>query len=643
MTPEDFLKGIKKDIAPRTSLKRNIRGSITKRIQNDSPLFAELQNAVTPKKTAKDTVWKRISPFVDLPQVATFERIRGTLHPERRFHEKVREQVLTRITMPAKEALLRTQGFKWSAAFVLVALLVRMSPMLFIASPTVAESQNILLPTHGEVAVSIGGMWQPVERELALEPGMIIRTHGGQASLVFGDYGVIRIDEKTTIAVNDLSARLETASEILPMATLLTGRIWVQGLLPQDLRPLEIATSAGHIAVHEGSVSIAEDDYVNVEVYDRSAVVYKNGEQTYLTAGERTELYEDNAVLLVKKIPAKWFQYAWVDENFKRDAVHRHDIAQMQHERRIAKAGITPDSPLYPVKRFAEAVDVLMTLTDKSRVEKQLRHAETRLNEAAALIYNGDNADSALQEYKKVLNTIANGEADKSLAEFLVQRALAESQANIAAALPGDEAYAIKKTVLETSASIESPVIKPQQAQGELLLDGLAVMLRAVDEGRTDMIRTVWSDLHHHLAMVEDESLALNPSMYKEAQTLLTFLAASLNTASSRGIAIDPELLDDLAAYLPPTQSEVATVTLTEEEVQSIVDRIRVNIFTYDLTQPRINQFIYEMRQLANHPDLGRILRRLAIALPEGPESFPDRVYKEIVRLRWEKAAQETI
>ena len=67
-----------------------------------------------------------------------------------------------------------------------------------------------------------------------------------------------------------------------------------------------------------------------------------------------------------------------------------------------------------------------------------------------------------------------------------------------------------------------------------------------------------------------------------------------------------------------------------------IVMGIKEKIFVYDMTKSRINQFIAEMKALDGHPDQGRILRRLAMTLPDGPESFPDKVYKEIVKLRWE-------
>ncbi|MBT7494597.1 MAG: hypothetical protein HN666_05185, partial [Candidatus Peribacter sp.] len=249
------------------------------------------------------------------------------------------------------------------------------------------------------------------------------------------------------------------------------------------------------------------------------------------------------------------------------------------------------------------------------------------LNEAAALIYEGENADVALSAYTETVKLLAEDFEQGSLAQLLIQQAISESAAQYSAVQPGDESYVITKTVLEASGE--------ETAKGTLLLDGLAMLVRAVDEGDSNIVRSVWLDLQPYLLTLEEEDIAMHPLMYKEAKTLLAFLATSLHVASNRGVDIDAELLSDIASYLPPP-TDTTTVVLSEEEVMEIVMGIKKKIFLYNLTHSRINQFIAEMKALDGHPDQGRILRRLAMTLPDGPESFPDKVYKEIVKLRWE-------
>jgi len=637
MDYNSFFSGINKDLTPNEKMKSRIGNRIQSRISSTENVFVQLRKEVQPRAHAKNTIWNRIAPSVNSPVVETLENMKDLLTPSESFRQSLRSKILRSLQSldPVQTEAAGPVVLKWVASFALFALFVQMSPMLFIASSTVAKTEVVLLPTRGQVSVSIGGMWQTVDRELVLESGMLLRTHDGEASILLHDDGVIRLAEMTTLEVNDLSDRLDAVSSLEPVITLYTGKVWVQGLVPAQLPGITIASSFGSVTVNKGSVSIAEDDHVDIDVYDRSASVTRNGEEAYLASGERTQLFEDNPVFLVKKIPNKWYQYAWADQNLQRDAVHRHDIAQQQHERRIAQAGILPTSRLYPVKRFAELMDVMMTFDTEVRVQKRLQLAETRLNEAAALINDGEKADVALSDYKATLQLLATDYQDGSLTDHLIKQAIRESASQYSAVQPGDESYVITKTVLEASADLPTQVGVEEHAKGTLLLDGLAVLVRAVEEGKSDIALTVWSDLQPYLEVFEDENLAMNPLMYKEAKTLLAFLATSLHDASSRGIGIDPVLLNDIASYLPaPTDTSV--VTLSEEEVMEIVMGIKEKIFVYDMTKPRINQFIAEMKALEGHPDQGRILRRLATSLPDGPESFPDKVYKEIVKLRWE-------
>ena len=640
MTPEKFLKGLQKDLHPSADLKARIQKSVQSRITSESPLFSDLRSAVTPKKVLQTTVWSRISSQIELPQADTFTRIKIAFQPSAELKEQIKARVLASLE-PVQQIAYWPLTLKWTAAFALFGILVRISPMLFIASPTVADTEALLIPTTGNVYVSVEGMQVEVERQMTLLPGMMIQTGEGEVTFILNDDGAARLAPYTTVTINDVSDRLEVASEILPSITLHSGKLWMYGITPKPTRQLAVKTRNGLVAVNEGSVSIAVEDEVAVEVFDRSATVYRNGEPTFLTSGERIALSDDK-VLLVKKIPAKWYQYTWADQNLKRDAVHRHDIAQMQHERRIAQAGILPSSPMYNVKRFAELMDLWMTFGQEESLKKQLQVAENRLNEAAALIYNGDEAGIVLEEYRDTLQAIAGGEHHGSLAEFLVQRALVESAAQMSAALPGDESYVIKKMVLETSAELSDGLARQEDAQGTLLIDGLAVMMRSADEGRIDLVQSVWSDLHPYVLTLENEELSLDPAIYKEAKMLLSFLASSLHIANKRGASVDPELLDDIAMYLPAPK-DTTDVSLSEEEVMHIVMTIKEKIFVYHMTQSRINQFIAEIKALNGHPDQGRILRRLALNLPDGPESFPQRVYKEIVKLRWEYAAGEVI
>ena len=640
MNLESLLQGLNQDIRPTPDLKARIRERVTARIRQESPLFAAMREDVHPNRKLQKDIWKRIAPNVSAQSAAALADLRDELTPSEALRLAILDRVFPRLHPQLRISLRSFRPLKWAAAFVLCAFFVRVSPMLFLASPTVAETPVELVATRGDVYVSIGGLWQQVRDQIALKPGMKLRTGDGEASIILHDDGVVRMDGNTVVELQDIASRVEPSSDIFPTLTVNSGRIWLQAVIPGRLRGITVSTAHGQVTVNEGSVSVTEGATADVQVFDREAVVTRSGTDTILTTGERTVLQE-NGPLLVKKIPEKWFQQQWADQNLERDSVHRKEIAELQHERRIAQAGILPTSPLYAVKRLAEKVDVLLTFDGQTRVQKELAQAETRLNEASALLHDGEQPDVALDEYTATLQRLAaSASTDGSLAQFLVQRALAETSATVAAVLPGDQSYVIKKTVLEASAGLSDQTAADTDVRGELLLDNLTVMMQSMEKGDLTAVSKLWQDLQPYLAVLDAKDVTLSPSIRKEAKTLLAFLATSLEEAHQSGIAVDPGVLKSITAYLPV---ESAVASLSDEEITDIVQRIRNNIFAYNMTKSRIDQFVAEMRTLQNSPDQGRILRRLAQVLPDGPEAFPAKVYKEIVRLRWERAGEGVI
>jgi len=606
-------------------------------------VFAELKRSIEPPERIKTRVWDRVDTTARPESSHLLGHVRDLLTPSAALAEHIKHR-LALDTIPVHSVTLRFRTVKWVAACSVIALVVHTSPLFFLAPATVAESLVSIIPTAGELSYSFNGTeWNPVAEQIAAEPGMWLRTgKSSEASFLFGDSGVVRLQEETAIKLHDLTARASPAPELLPTLTLYRGDIWVQGLVPSHMRGLTIATSHGFITVNEGSVRIAEDDIVEVEVYDRRAVVQHENNEITLVAGERTRMWEGN-IPLAKKIPEGWYDGVWVSQNIERDAVHRSDISQRAQEHRASIAGILPTSPLYPAKRLAEKY-VLITRGQEARIAKKLEFAQTRLNEAAALLAEGD-IDTAmvpLAEYKGTLLALASDPDEGSLAQFLLQRAVTEMTADIRVAQPGDYSYVITKTVLEASADLPGEVARTD-ANDELLIDALTALLKAAEGGQVEEVRLVWADLQPSLALLGDEHSPLSSDVRKEARALLSIFALAINEVGQYVAEVDPELMSDIAVYLPPEPQEIAIQSLTEEEVMEIAWRIREKVFTYHLKRPRLNQFVLEMKALEGHPEQGRILRRLTRILPDGPEEFPLRVTKEIVKMRYKKVADETV
>lgn len=578
----------------------------------ESRILELAKEQATPSEEQRGMVWGRVHNRIDVPEVSgLLDRVRALFDPSEAQHRAVRGSIMQRLS--PVEVRHSFRWTKWTAAFALVLVALRASPALFLAPRTVAESSVIVVPTKGEAELALHGLWQPATEEVTVNEPVQLRTAEGEATVLLHDDGTIRLAPRTTVSLYDLSDRPEPALDG-PTFLLSAGRVWVQGLLADHLRGIVVATPHGAVTVHGGSVSVSVDEHdMIVRVWDRKATVTQGETSTVLLAGERMRFSGEDAGQ-VARIQDAEYDEAWVEQNLRRDAVHQREIAQMQQERRAAQAGILPNSPLYAMKRVAERVDVLFTLNPETRIQKQLDLASTRLSEAAALIAEGSSGASVpLEEYKETLRSLASGSGD-SVTQFLLRQQLAENTADVSAALPTDDGYVLKKTVLETSAELPVDSLDESDVEGALLVDTLDALHTAIAAGDTQAAQETYDALEPYLATLEEEG-SLKPDVKKEVLNLLSGAAEKLSESATGAVA--ETVAPGLKPFLPqrPVPQPVVTVPLTDEQIDALVTRIRQRVFVYDQTRPRRNQLLQELQRLEGHPDEGRILRRLYDAL----------------------------
>ena len=631
---EDALKNrLERDLTPSGEVKERIWGNIQNRM-NNGEVMEGVKQGLVPSESTKMRVWARILNRIEQKEsIDILEKLKVLLTPppELGLHLKQRFGQSQAVPVPVRHTT-----FKWVAAAVVIALFVKAGPGIFLAPKLEAMDAVMLMPTRGEVTVSVGKLWQPVDELIELEPGTMLRTHEGEASIVFRDDSVIRLAPWTTVQVHDTQDPANDGDSSATL-TLITGSIWVQGLIPSPLKGVRVRTDFGLVTVNEGSVSIVEGDKVAVKVWDRRARIQRGDSDIHLVAGERTELYEKENIL-VKKIPEAHYEERWANQNLDRDAVHRRSIAQLQRERRVAKAGILPTSILYPAKRIAEKMDELLTFGEEAKTQKKLDHAGARLDEAVALLDKGKEVEVqiSLEEYRDSLLAAASGSGD-ALIRSLIDQSLAAEASALAAVLPNDDTYLIKQAILEVSASIPDGSVSSADVEGVLVVDTITAFIEKLDQEGAKELEVVWIDLSDHLTVLSSDESDLRPEVRKEAQMLLSEFAFSLKEISAKGGAVDPTILEEVGVYLPPETDSVPV--LSEEQVMEIVQGIRDRIFVFHMARSRINQLKAEFKALAGHPDQGRILRKLRFVIPDGPEEFPLMVRKEIIRLQWERAA----
>lgn len=566
-----------------------------------------VRSLLEPEHGAQVRVWNRIRERIAPSRARGFlEQVRAYLTPDQGNVIHISQGFLPKLQPIAVPA----RPLKWVAAFALVLVAVRVTPTLFLAPQTVAQSSVFLRPTRGEVAVSLDGLSQPVATEIKLLGPTVIRTEDGEATVLLHDDGTIRLAEHTSLTLQDLTDRPEKGSGLATL-TLASGTVWIQGLVPDHLRGLSVVTPKGVVTVHGGSVSVTVNGAdVRVETWDRHARLEREEQaDIVLVAGERLVAVGDQ--LAVERMPDEAFDADWPSQNLKRDAVHQRAIAQEQRERIAARAGILPTSRLYGVKRLAEEVDVLLTFDRETAVKKRVAQATTRLNEAAVLMTEGESgATVPLQEYQVAMLEIASGTGD-IVTQRIVEEGIAENVAQLGAQLPNDDVYLAKRVVLDTSAKLPDAPINQADVQAAVVGDAVDALEIAAVEGDKEAVQVGLETL---APFIEDlpQDPDLDPTTKKEVISRLTRVAGTLrdeaSAAEGSGAVVMRAVSRVIRTHVPATPPPAH---LTPEEIRAMVDGILDRVFVYSLYTGQTNQLRQEILRLSGHPDEGMILRAL--------------------------------
>lgn len=596
-----------------SGLQKAIKSKILGRIETGEVLV-DVRSALTPHPSIRASLWNRIKLSISETATSTlWEQIRQSLPlGDRSLLWKRMSSRLQPIQHPSWSM---TPALRYAATFVLLAFIVRMSPMLFTPA-TIAKTEVELRPTRGEVSILIGGLFQRIDRTLPLEKSALIQTgENGGATIVLHDAAVLRLGPSTTVALHDVSDRPSKAYS--PTMTLYRGKLWVQAFLGNYATPLSIGTEQGTVQINEGSVALLQGGAeeaagTDVRVWNRSVTVVRTIESISLFAGDRVRLASEDPAHVTKMPRAG--DDDWSRMNLSLDLVHQREIARLQQQRFASQAGVLPNSAFYPIKRLAEQVDVLLTIGSEAKTEKLLAQAETRLSEAAALLKEGSHEDAQvpLQEYRDVIQSVVASGSGGKLA--LVSERVAHASEALSAALPNDEIYSVRETVLQTANALPpfavSELEDSQVMERELLSDRMVALMHRVAEGTEDVavLRAEERSLVAAVQLLRAASGGIPHQFFGEADSILPRVDSELTAMEVR-------------LRVASTGSSLQTIpNLTDSQVDSYVDRILRRILVYTQLRSQTNQLLLELRALRGNPEAGRILRRLHKVVPDASQ-----------------------
>lgn len=613
MHDEGFLQRLAENVTPGDGLRARVSDRIQARIQPRA--LANLVPGVTPAKDVRLSLRQRILGAIKPSSADELASLAADIGLPATSMNRLKNAVLSRLE-PLQESVAIHSGLKWTAAFAVFILIIRAMPLILLAPSIQAEVGVQLIPGGEDVSVYVGGVWRPSASPEILRGPVMVRTGIAPATLILSDQGVLRLAPNTVIKLHDSEA---AESVLSPTATIVRGQLWALGLLPPIVDGLRLETSHGTLSLNAGSTSVSDDgDSVSVSVFDKG-VTFQHGKQTaFLVTGEKIVVKDDRPFSIIS-LPANIFAEPWVKDNLSQDAVHRNEIAKLQEERREKMAGILPTSIFYSAKRMAEEVDVFFTLTHDGRTEKRISQANTRLNEALALIKDGQNneATGPLTEYKQSLVALASDDGD-NLVKYLIKKQIADASTTLSTPLEGTGSVALlQEAVMQVGAAIPNGNLSARDIEGYILVDKLAQIHESLlAKQNSASAAETYAEVQPYLSALLQTQSGAHPLLQKEARALLVSASALIkNTVKTGSDAVLIAMQTDIEQYLPQEQADVL---LSEEELTARVQSMMERIFVFRHPRSRYNQLLAEMQNLRGDPNRGTLLRRLKHALPEG-------------------------
>ncbi|MEK7137082.1 MAG: DUF5667 domain-containing protein, partial [Patescibacteria group bacterium] len=396
----------------------------------------------------------------------------------------------------------------------------------------------------------------------------------------------------------------------------------------------------GNVQLKNGSISLFVDPVRStLQVYHRFAdLMASTGQATHLIEGDQVTLLPEGAIqrnLVTKNMRSE----EWVRTNLSRDAAHRTEVEEHMQELARAAAGILPTSAFYELlKRPAEKLDLAMTWSATIRREKQMQHAQTRLNEAFVLLEQGEELAAAepLAEYREAVAELASITPEEAAA--LLTPSLILSSTTVASALPHSPLYDVKEALVMASTTLPSSTIALAEVDLYLLSDALLQIEELIAEGSLEEALEAYSGIEGAVASVlereELEEMKVAKDSLQALRTILRSIAVSLSFAEETAAPELASTLTDLrgrvALRLPTTgvPTPITATVASEEACMSLkevtrrINQFLAAVYVYETPRGQRNEVL---RQIALLPDCeasGRVLAKVMNKVPVFTRSF---------------------
>lgn len=382
-----------------------------------------------------------------------------------------------------------------------------------INTPVSYAKDNVLHNVEGDVYVYRTGMLIPAADGFVLLEGDKIHTgYGSSVTAIFMDGTVSRVAGESKLNLSKLFADEFTGGTQVTLGVA-EGRIWskVTSLISGSFN---VATLHTVVKVQRNAtfdVNVGAEDKVAISVVENFVDVELSSYSPAVTATivEGESLIVDHGKNIIVGLDDR---DAWLRMNKSKDEFESQLFAQIDVSNLEETVGALPTDTMYGIKTFKENLGVVLSISQREKLETQLIIAEKRLAEAEILLNKGlgGNAEKVLQEYKQIMLDITreyNSLIGIAEVEARLSAMIARDKRRYYTTLPGSSLYEVKQVVKEVEFLLANDRIRANQIALDNASDDLYQVFDLLKHGAETIAEVSISD---YPIVVENTFIGLN-------------------------------------------------------------------------------------------------------------------------------------
>lgn len=293
----------------------------------------------------------------------------------------------------------------WATATLSMFLAFLFVPVLQFSKVASATTYNTLEVVQGDVLVN----GAPVEGDMLLQEGDRVYTGpGSMAHIVFSDDSRATLGPNSNVEIAYVSVNQANRADTEVVLHESSGRVWVQtvNLVGGSYFMLEF-DSGEVLAENRASFDVSVDGgEVEVQVARNLVEVAVDKDLAYEgTLGQGAGMIIGADGVKIAELSDSDEGDVWWDFNLAYGKIHTRNIDERYKDESVKRAVILPGNPLYVFKTFRESIQEVLTFSSSAKEKLIAQHAQNRLDEAQALIEQGDveAATEVLGVYKETV------------------------------------------------------------------------------------------------------------------------------------------------------------------------------------------------------------------------------------------------